>query len=69
VAEGLRAAARALLEAAIRAGDAGALVEKTLGRSGERLRIAGREIDLRPVRRVLVLGAGKASAAMAAAVY
>jgi hydroxypyruvate reductase len=63
----LRRAARRILDAAIAAGDAGTLTRRALVREGPRLLAGGRAIDLRGVERVLVVGAGKASGAMAAA--
>jgi hydroxypyruvate reductase len=64
----LRAAARAILDAAIAAGDARRLTRAALAREGRWLRVAGRAFDLERVRRVIVVGAGKAGGAMALAV-
>jgi glycerate 2-kinase len=64
----LRSAARAILDAAIAAGDARRLTRAALGLDHPRLTVAGRAFDLGRVRRVLVVGAGKASAEMAGAV-
>ena len=61
----LRGAARQLLDAAIAAGDAGRLTRAALERVGPRLVVAGSAIDLRPVRRVVIVGMGKASGPMA----
>jgi hydroxypyruvate reductase len=65
---GLRAAARGILDAAIEAADAHALTRAAIAREGGRLAVGGRVLDLGRLRRVLVVGMGKASAAMAAAV-
>ncbi len=65
---GLRGAARRILDAAIAAGDAARLTRRALSRDGSSLRVAGRSFDLGPIRRVVVVGAGKASGAMAEAV-
>ena len=64
----LRRAARRILDAGIAAGDAGRLTRDVLRRDGHRLLVGGRAFDLDRVRRVLLLGAGKASETMAAAV-
>jgi hydroxypyruvate reductase len=63
----LRAAARRILDAAIAAGHAGRLTDRALRREEGHLRVGGRAFDLARVRRVLVVGAGKASGTMAAA--
>jgi glycerate 2-kinase len=63
----LRRSARRILDAAIAAGDAGALTRRALRREGSRLLVAGRAFDLSRIRRVVVVGAGKASGAMAEA--
>ena len=63
----LRRAARRILDAAIAAGDAGRLTRQALAREGSRLRVGGRAFDLARVRRVVVVGAGKASGTMAEA--
>jgi len=62
-----RADARAILAAAIAAGDGGRLTREALRRDGAHLSVGGRTFDLGMVRRVVVVGAGKASGAMAAA--
>jgi glycerate 2-kinase len=64
----LRRSARRILDAAIAAGDAGALTRRALRREGSRLRVGDRVFDLPRIRRVVVVGAGKASGAMAEAV-
>ncbi len=64
----LRRAARRILDAGIAAGDAGRLTREALQRDGRRLRVGGRTFDLDRIRRVLVVGAGKASETMAEAV-
>jgi glycerate 2-kinase len=56
----------AVLKAALEAVDPAAAIRRTVQRDGDRLLIGGREYDLSRVRRVLVVGAGKASAPMAA---
>jgi hydroxypyruvate reductase len=63
----VRHAARRILDAGIAAGDAGELTRRALRRDGDRLVVGGRTLDLTGVRRVVVVGMGKASAAMAAA--
>lgn len=63
----LRTDARAILDAAIAAGDAVWLTRRALRREGTRLRVGDRVFDLGRTRRVLVVGAGKASGAMARA--
>lgn len=63
----LRAVARAILAAGISAGDAAALTRRALRRDGARLVVADRVFDLGRVRRVVIVGAGKASGVMAAA--
>lgn len=63
----LRRSARRILDAAVAAGDAGRLTREALRREGALLHIGGHAFDLGRVRRVVVVGAGKASEAMAAA--
>ncbi len=63
----LRQSARRILDAAILAGDAGRLTREALSRDGSRLRVGNRVIDLDRIRRVVVVGAGKASGMMAEA--
>jgi hydroxypyruvate reductase len=63
----LRRAARRILDAAIAAGDAGRLTLAGLTRAGSLLSAGGREFDLDRIGRVIVVGAGKASGAMAEA--
>lgn len=63
-----REAARAIWEAALAAGDVTPLVAAAFGRDGDRLRAGPHTLELSRVRRVLVLGCGKASGAMARAV-
>lgn len=60
-----RAAARAVWEAALAAGDVDPIVRGALRRYGTTITAGPLALDLRRVRRVVVLGAGKASAAMA----
>ena len=64
----LRATARRIFEAALAAVDPGAAVRRHLRLEGECLCAGPAAYDLRRIRRVLVVGAGKAGAAMAAAV-
>jgi len=63
-----RRAAEAIWRAALAAGDVEPLVRRHLRLDGARLLAGGLDLDLRGVRRVLVLGAGKAGASMARAV-
>lgn len=65
--EGLRRNAEEIFRAALNAADPGACVRRSLVLSGEKLTVGGEEYDLREVDRVLVVGAGKATAAMAKA--
>lgn len=62
-----RAIARAVADAALRAVDPAAAVRAHAQRDGDRLTIGGRMYDLSNYQRVLIVGAGKASAPMAAA--
>ena len=64
----LRRSARRILDAAIAAGDAGRLTRQALLREGSRLRVEGRAFDLDRIRRIVIVGAGKASGTMAEAV-
>jgi hydroxypyruvate reductase len=63
----LRRSARRILDAAIAAGDAAALTRRALRRDGPRMHVADRTFDLSRIRRIVVVGAGKASGAMAEA--
>ncbi len=63
----LRAAARRILDAGLAAGDARLLTRQVLQRDGPRLVVDGRVFDLSRLDRIVVVGAGKAAAAMAAA--
>ncbi|MFN8524326.1 MAG: glycerate kinase [Chloroflexota bacterium] len=63
-----RETAAAVMMAALEAVEPGEAVRRALRRDGHRLSLDGREYDLRSCRRVIVVGAGKASAPMAAAV-
>ena len=65
---GRRRAALDVLVAALEAADPGKAVRRFLQRQEETLRVADRSYDLRSYDRVLVVGAGKAGAAMAAGV-
>ncbi len=64
----LRRAARRILDAAIQAGDASRLTRQALRREGRLLHVGDRAFDLGRVRRVIAIGAGKASGTMAEAV-
>jgi hydroxypyruvate reductase len=64
----VRAAAAAIWRAALAAGDVAPLLRRHLRLDGARLSAGSLTIDLERVRRVLVLGAGKAGASMARAV-
>jgi glycerate 2-kinase len=63
-----RRAAQAIWRAALAAGDVAPLLQRALRLDGGTLRAGGLSLDLDRVRRVLVLGAGKAGASMARAV-
>ena len=63
-----RVAALEILTAAMEAADPGMAIKRFLELDGERLQVAGRTYDLASYERVLVVGGGKAGAAMAAAV-
>ncbi len=65
--EELRRRAAAILEAAVRAVDPAAAVDSHVSLEGPALRIGGRRYDLARVRRIMIVGAGKASAPMAKA--
>lgn len=63
----LREHARAILRAALSAADARAAVVRALALDGDRLAVAGAEdVDLASVDRIVLIGAGKAAAGMAA---
>ncbi|MBW3570263.1 MAG: DUF4147 domain-containing protein [Gemmatimonadetes bacterium] len=63
----LREDARAILRAAVAAADARAAVVRALDLDGHRLTVAAaEEVDLTSIDRVLLIGAGKAAAGMAA---
>ncbi len=64
----LRDSARTILQAALEAADPRAAVRRALVRDGNHLRVGPREYDLDRVSRIVVVGFGKASAAMAQAV-
>jgi hydroxypyruvate reductase len=67
-ARGLRHQAAAVLTAAIRAAAPGAAVKQYVSRRGDSLRVHGRSYDLRTIRHIFVVGAGKAAAPMATAI-
>ncbi len=62
-----RDSARAIFRAALDAADPRAAVRRAMQRNGDRLRVQARAYDLTRVRRVFVIGFGKASATMAQA--
>ncbi len=64
----LRRKAAAILVAAVRAVEPAAAVRRYISRRGRVVRIAGRRYALGSIHRIFVVGAGKASAPMAAAV-
>lgn len=64
----MREDARGIVEAALAAVEPAAAVRRHLRRDGDRLEAGGRVYDLAAYERILVVGAGKASAPMAAAV-
>ena len=64
----LRRHAMQILSAAVDAADPAAAIGRTLHRDGRRLRVGAHTLALPPAARVFVIGAGKASARMAAAV-
>lgn len=64
----LHDSALAIFHAALDAADPRAAVRRTLRREGDRLSVGARTYDLARVRRVFVIGFGKASGAMAQAV-
>ena len=63
----LRRHLRRILDAAVDAVDPAAAVRAVVRRAGNRLRIGDREYDLARVRRIFIIGGGKADAPMAAA--
>lgn len=63
-----RQAALDVLAAALRAADPGEAVKRFLHLEDGKLKLAGREYDLRGYERILVVGGGKAGAAMSRAV-
>ncbi len=65
--EALRRAAVRCLERALRAADPVAAVRRAVQREADALTVAGRRYDLRQVGAISAVGAGKAAAAMAAA--
>ncbi len=64
----LRKAAQRIFEAAVRAVDPGEAIRRHLVREGVRLHVGLQTLDLAGVRRIVVVGCGKAAAPMAAAV-
>lgn len=63
----LRADIRAIFDAGLKAADPGEAVRRAVRLTGERLTAGDREYDLGAFDRVMVVGAGKAAASMAAA--
>lgn len=64
----LRRQAASILNAAVRAVEPAAAVRRHLSRRRNVLRVAGRRYDLQSIHQIIVVGAGKAAAPMAAAV-
>ncbi len=64
----LRKDARRIFQAALEAADPVRAVERFVHRDGDTLAVAGRNYDLAKFKRILVLGAGKASPSMARAI-
>ncbi len=64
----LRKSAREIFEAAVRAVDPAEAIRRHVVRDGTRLTIGRERVDLAGVRRIVVVGLGKAGAPMAAAV-
>lgn len=64
----VQAELRRIFHAALSAADPARAIRRTLSLKGPRLLAAGRAYDLRRIRRVMVVGAGKASVPMARAV-
>ncbi|MBN2398591.1 MAG: DUF4147 domain-containing protein, partial [Deltaproteobacteria bacterium] len=58
---------RAIFDAGLKAADPGEAVKRTVRRAGECLEIGDRRYDVATFDRILVVGAGKAAASMAAA--
>jgi glycerate-2-kinase len=63
-----RAAALSIWQAALAAGEVGALLRNSLQRRGDVLQVGEHSVDLAGIDRVFVLGCGKAGAPMARAV-
>src|SRR2546426_10184342 len=63
----LRRKAASILTAAVRAVEPAAAVKRHVSRRGDVLRVAARRYDLRSIRKIFVVGAGKTAAPMAAA--
>jgi glycerate 2-kinase len=63
-----RVAAEAIWQAALAAGEVGPLLRRSFQRRGDLVQVGDRAIDLSRIDRVVVLGCGKAGAAMALAV-
>lgn len=61
----LRDAGLAIFQAGLEAGHVRSLIQRSLRLDGSRLSLGPAAFDLAPIRRLLVLGAGKASGAMA----
>ncbi|MBW2562105.1 MAG: glycerate-2-kinase family protein, partial [Deltaproteobacteria bacterium] len=58
---------RAIFDAGLKAADPGEAIRRSVGLDGDRLTVGDREYDLGAFDRVMVVGAGKAAASMAAA--
>ena len=63
----LRKAARQIFDAAVHAVDPAAAIHRHVKREGSRLTIGGELLDLTAIRRIVVVGMGKAGASMAGA--
>jgi hydroxypyruvate reductase len=63
----LRKAARQIFDAAVHAVDPAAAIHRHMKREGTRLTIGGELLDLTAIRRIVVVGMGKAGASMAGA--
>jgi glycerate 2-kinase len=63
----LRKAARQIFDAAVHAVDPAAAIHRHVKREGARLTIGGELLDLTAIRRIVVVGLGKAGASMAGA--
>jgi hydroxypyruvate reductase len=58
---------REIFDAGLQAANPGEAIRRTVSLKGERLEVDGRTYNLNDFERILVVGAGKAAASMAAA--